>query len=261
MSDLPALSRTIPPWLAVVTFEQAERLALLFSKDDTMPKHLVGKPGACFRVVTQATIWQVNPYTVAEASVPIGGRLTYSGAFIHALLLHLGVLAEPFAATFTGQANGLEISLRGIIKTTGEVKEVRGSVGMWRGESLAWSRIPEDMLRYHAARVWQKRYAPEVTIGLPGDAEEPAPPAPALGAPAPAPSLDPPPDPAGIEREAIESLELLARDVVERLGAPGENFMRALLKGCGVTHVRELTGARRGEFHSRCLRMLDGSRT
>ncbi len=138
---------------------------------------------------------------------------------------------------------------------------MRGSVGMWRGESLAWSRIPEDMLRYHAARVWQKRYAPEVTIGLLGDAEEPAPPAPALGAPAPAPSLDPPPDPAGIEREAIESLERRRATWSSAWARQGRTSWSAAQGLRGHPRARASTGARRGEFHSRCLRMLDGSRT
>lgn len=69
-------------------YERVSAIAVRMSKADGItPKHLLGKPEACFAIVTRAITWKLDPFAVAMATYQTpGGSIGFEGKLVHAII-------------------------------------------------------------------------------------------------------------------------------------------------------------------------------
>lgn len=97
-ADLLPTKGPMSPALAImlndVLFERAKLIAKYLSESDGfVPPHLLGKPQACFAVVTRAMTWKLDPYAVAQSTYQTpGGRVGYEGKLYQAILENSGLI-------------------------------------------------------------------------------------------------------------------------------------------------------------------------
>lgn len=206
-----AYARTLPAALAMMLDDQAydriKQLAGVLSKaEGVTPSHLLGKPEACFAVVSRAITWKLDPWAVANATYQTpGGRVGFEGKLVHAILERSGKfegairfehfgdwskLAGKFvvkenqrggkypAPTWTqadATANGLGVKVVG--KVRGEVEPREWSLRLdqcFPLNSTLWATDPATQICYTAVRRFAHLAAPSLLMGAPFE-EDPDP--------------------------------------------------------------------------------------
>ncbi len=156
----------------VVEYESFTKMAQLMAKARaSLPEHLHNNPGDCLAIVMMATRWGMNPYMVGQKTSVINKRLMYEGQLVAAIVNASGALSGRFRYTYTGQGNDRICTCTGTIR--GESEERTVEVGMpsagQAANSPLWKGTQSDkdqQLSYKAARVWVRRHAPEVLLGV-----------------------------------------------------------------------------------------------
>lgn len=148
------------------------RLAQLMAKARFMlPAHFHNQPAECLGVVRISRLWNMDPYMVAQKTSIINNRLMYEGQLINAAINNSRAMAERLRFTFDGENETRTCTATGRIKGESEAREV--TVGMpqqgqarnsplWKGSQAD----KDQQLTYKAARVWARRHAPELTLGI-----------------------------------------------------------------------------------------------
>lgn len=96
-SGLPSLMK-MSPGLALFfndkVYDRCKAIASHMARaEGMMPKHLVGKPEACFAVISRAITWNLDPYSVAMATYQTpGGSIGYMGTLVQSILESSGAL-------------------------------------------------------------------------------------------------------------------------------------------------------------------------
>ena len=148
------------------------RMAQLMAKAKyTLPKHFHNSPGECLAVIMIARDWNMNPYMVAQKTSIINNRLMYEGQPINAAIKNSRAMAERLRYKFDGEGTNRTCTCYGRIKGENEPREV--TVGTPHGNqaknSPLWNGSSADIdqqLTYKAARVWARRHAPELMLGV-----------------------------------------------------------------------------------------------
>src|ERR1019366_2534268 len=90
-SGLPSLMK-MSPGLALffndAVYARCKAIATHMSKAEGMtPRHLLGKPEACFAVISRSITWNLDPQAVAMATYQTpNGQVGYYGTLIQAIL-------------------------------------------------------------------------------------------------------------------------------------------------------------------------------
>src|SRR6266436_6197630 len=66
--------------------EVMEFSRLMALADIGVPTHLRGNPGACLRIALQADSWGFDPFSVADMSYAVSGRISYMSGLVHAVI-------------------------------------------------------------------------------------------------------------------------------------------------------------------------------
>ena len=89
------------PGLAIMfndrLYARCRDMALDMSKAEGFtPAHLLGKPYACFAVLTRAITWKLDPLAVAQSTYQTpGGKIGYEGKLVQAILENSGKFEGP----------------------------------------------------------------------------------------------------------------------------------------------------------------------
>lgn len=155
---------------------EAASFAQQMASSELIPKHLQKKPGDCMMIVMQAHRWRMDPFTVANCTSVVHGRLCYEGKLVAAALMSLGAIEGRLKYDL----NGDTITITGTPKG-GEPCVITGNVKMWRtydykkdreGKRTAevipnnWDRDPQSMLVYRGTRQWARLFTPEAILGV-----------------------------------------------------------------------------------------------
>jgi hypothetical protein len=170
-------------WLTPESFERAEQIAGLMSRMGTMPQHLVGKPADCFRIVVQAGKWGMDPFSVAECTSLVHGRMCFEGKLVAAVLKAMNALDGRLKYVIEGEGQASKITITGRPRGSDEDCKLSGAVSNWRthtktkeGQTLPnhWDKDPHSALIYRGTRQWARLYAPEALMGIytPDEVEE-----------------------------------------------------------------------------------------
>jgi len=162
----------------------------------TVPKHLQKNVADCFAVVTQAAIWRMNPYAVAQKThISQGGALGYEGQLVNAVVTTLAPIQRRpeyeflgdwskilgkveerksdkggkyyVAAWKTADEAGLGVIVRCTLKGETEPRTVQVMMTQaWPRFSTQWATDPQQQICYLAVRKWSRRYTPDVLLGV-----------------------------------------------------------------------------------------------
>lgn len=242
------------------TMDQAVRMAEMMAKGRLVPQHLQNSPGDCLMVIEQATRWGMSPFAVAQATSVIQGRLMFEGKLVAAALHTSGALATRLAYDYSGDGASRAVRVSAVLAGETEPRVVEVKLADAKTTNKMWTTQPDQQLAYHGARVWARRYAPEVMLGVYAPEEmEPAqaPPAPHHGptieahaepAPQPAPAVEAP------KRTLSQFLDALE---VELREAATWEAVSAIASRQDVIRAQEVARAAQAE---RLSDMLDAAR-
>jgi len=149
-------------------FAQLQRVAKLMSSASLAPAHLrgEGKLGDCFLVAAQAFRWRMDPFSVAQHTYVLSGKLGYEGKLIAAVVNSSGKLQGSLDYRYSGSGDQRSVTVSGKLLGDAEPREIVGTVGGWRTTNEQWKKNPDQMLAYRGAREWARRYMPEAVLGI-----------------------------------------------------------------------------------------------
>lgn len=202
-SGLPSLMK-MSPGLALffndAVYARCKAIAGHMSKAEGMtPRHLLGKPEACFAVISRSITWNLDPQAVAMATYQTpGGSIGYYGTLIQAILEASGAFEggiifkhegdwKKVQAKFkivTGQkggsypvptwgpeeAEGLSVIVSGKMKGEVEPRTLRFELNeAFPLNSPLWATAPNRQICYTAVRAFGNICTPALIMGVPFD--------------------------------------------------------------------------------------------
>jgi hypothetical protein len=158
------------------SMDQAIRMAEIMSRGKLVPNHLQGSPGDCLMVIEQASRWGMSPFAVAQSTSVIQGKLMFEGKLVAAALHTSGALATRLSYDYTGEGNTRMVRVSATLAGETAPRCVDVKAADARTTNKMWTTQLDQQLAYHGARVWARRYAPEVMLGVyaPEEMEAPA---------------------------------------------------------------------------------------
>ena len=143
----------------------AMRLAEMMAKGKMVPEHL-RNPSDMLMVIEQACRWGMSPFAVAQCTAIVRGRISYEGKLVSAAINASGILQGRLDYEFSGEGAARAVTARGALRGEDKPREVVVTLASAKTDNEHWKKSPDQMLSYHAARVWARRHAPEVMLGV-----------------------------------------------------------------------------------------------
>ncbi len=195
------------------SMDQAVRLAEMMSKGKLVPDHLRTSPGDCLMVIEQAMRWNMSPFAVAQCTSVIQGKLMFEGKLVAAAVQSSGILDSRLDYHYEGEGDQRQITVSGVMRGETTPRSVVVKLKDAKTNNRMWTVQPDQQLAYHGARVWSRRYAPEVMLGVYAPEEVDAP---RLADDFKGPTIDA--EPAPRQSPATErTLQQRASDAAERI--------------------------------------------
>lgn len=152
--------------LVPTTPDGAFRLAEMMATGKLVPAHLQRSPGDCLMVIEQAMRWGMSPFAVAQCTSVIQGKLMFEGKLVAAALQSSGILDGRLDYEFHGEGDKREIVVRATLKGDAKPKEITLRLADAKTSNGMWTKQPDQQLVYAGTRVWGRRWAPEVMLGV-----------------------------------------------------------------------------------------------
>jgi hypothetical protein len=167
-AERPAIEVVSAPPSSLVpqSMDEAVRLAQMMSKGRLVPEHLQEAPADCLMVIEQAARWRMSPFAVAQTTSVIKGKLMYEGKLVAAAIHTSGILVGRLNYTFSGSGDKRAVTVSGLLKGDTEPKTVEVTLANVITDNGCWKKQPDQQLCYSGARVWARRWAPEVMLGV-----------------------------------------------------------------------------------------------
>lgn len=142
---------------------------------EAVPKHLRGSPGACLAIIELAAAWELMAYGVANQSYVVKDRLCFMGQLVHAVIKKRAPLKYPALGLETryegsGPTRKVFVSAEVIVGQDGTTKVLEWESPMFKDiepkNSPLWQTDPDQQLFYRTTSRWQRRYFPEIMLGV-----------------------------------------------------------------------------------------------
>ena len=143
----------------------AMRLAEMMAKAGFLARELQTTGGALF-VIEQSMRWNMSPFAVAMETSFIQGKPMFSGKIVAAAVVSSGAISGRLRYDYEGEGDQRRITVTGTLRGENEPRSVSVSVKEARTSNSMWTKQPDQQLAYHGARVWARRHAPEVMLGV-----------------------------------------------------------------------------------------------
>lgn len=152
-------------------FEHAQRVAMMLSKSDLVPKEFKNNVGNCIVALEMATRVGASPLMVMQNLYIVHGKPAWSSAFLIATVNACGKFS-PLRYQ-EDEVEGGRTRAWAEEKGTGEkLYGVWVSMTMAKAEGWVdkngskWKTMPELMRRYRAASFFARQFAPEISMGI-----------------------------------------------------------------------------------------------
>lgn len=171
MANEVATTRTQATGFSLIpkTMDEAFKIADMMVRSKSMPEHL-RTAGDALMVVEQAGRWEMSPFAVAQCSFSYKGRLGYEGKLIQAVIegspMARRIVSSLMDYQFEGEGDNLTITASATRVGEAEPRTVTVKLKDARTDNAHWKKSPHQMLCYHAARVWARRWAPSIILGV-----------------------------------------------------------------------------------------------
>ena len=141
---------------------------MLASSKVSVPDHLRGNVGDCLAIVTQAMLWNMNPFAVAQKTHLVNGRLGYEAQLVNAVLQASGLVRGLPRYEYRGDGEGLECRVAFIPR--GETEPLWGEWLPMRSvttrNSPLWKTNQRQQLGYLQIKNWARAFAPGAILGV-----------------------------------------------------------------------------------------------
>lgn len=146
---------------------EAFELAKMMSDCGLLPDAFKGKPGNALMVIEQAMRWRMSPFAVAQEVSVIQGKMMHSGKIVAAAIQSApGVLLGRLEYDYSGEGEDRTVIVKATLQGEAKPREVSVRVRDVKTNNAMWTKQPDQQLAYSGARVWARRYAPEVMLGV-----------------------------------------------------------------------------------------------
>jgi hypothetical protein len=154
--------------LDVITMEQAIAFSSKMSEAKLLPAHLQKSPADCLRVVLQAARWRMDPFSVADKTSVISGKLMYEGQLVTAVVNSRGNLSKRLDYTFHGEGDARVLTVSGTIKGESEPRTIDLPFTLAKkiNRNGQMAINPDQQATYIGARIWARRHMPELMLGV-----------------------------------------------------------------------------------------------
>ena len=133
--------------------EMMEGAKLLAVSGEMIPKHLRGKPGACFAIIMQAYEWKLSPIQVANKSYFVNDRVAYEAQLVAAVALQRAPIKGRPRYEFEGTGDALMCRVSVEMMEGGSVEGQSPPLGQIHPKnSPLWKSDRDSRLGYHTAR-------------------------------------------------------------------------------------------------------------
>ncbi len=147
-------------------FEHMQRVATLMATCSLVPDALKNKVADCFLVVNQARNWNMDPFSVAQCTSIVKGKLCFEGKLVAAAIASDPGLVGPLNYEFDGEGDNRTVTVIGRLKGETKDRTVNGTVKAWRTNNDQWKNDPDQMLVYRGSRQWARRHKPDRLLGV-----------------------------------------------------------------------------------------------
>ena len=161
------LQRTFTPLdlLQDQNFDKLWRMAeALANSALSVPKELKGNIGDCLAIVTQAMIWGLNPFAVAQKAHVINGKLGYEAQLVNAVVMQSGAIRGSFSYEYEGDRCRVGAVLRGESEITWG--EWLSAATVQTKNSPLWKVNPKQQMGYLQVKNWARAYCPGALLGI-----------------------------------------------------------------------------------------------
>ena len=145
-------------------------LAKAFADSKMVPEHFKKSVGDCYIAVNLANRYGMDPWTLMQEMYIIQGKPMMSGKLAIAILNNS--LADPLRPEYEGDGDERSVTITG--RPEGEEKPLSVSLKVKdaKTQNEQWRKNPDQMLMYAGARMWGRRYTPDIILGIVFDDEE-----------------------------------------------------------------------------------------
>jgi len=174
-SDLERLLRSdyIPKarelMLSPTLMDRMWRFAEMMAKGTlTTPDHLRGKPHDCFAIVMQATLWNMDPFAVAQKTHVINGKLGYEAQLVNAVLQKSGAIVGSPKYGFNKEGSNTLCRVGCVIAGETEITwgEWHSSGAVQVKNSPLWKTNVPQQMGYLQLKNWARLYTPGAILGV-----------------------------------------------------------------------------------------------
>lgn len=141
---------------------------MLASSKVSVPDHLRGNVGDCMAIVTQAMLWNMNPFAVAQKTHLVNGRLGYEAQLVNAVLQASGLVRSMPRYEYRGEGEALECRVAFVPR--GESELVWGEWLVLKAittrNSPLWKTNQRQQLGYLQIKNWARAFAPGAILGV-----------------------------------------------------------------------------------------------
>lgn len=164
------------------TMSECNTLGKLMATAQVMiPQHLQGRPADCTAVAMQAAAWGMNPYTVAQKTHIVSGKLGYEAQLVNSVISSSTAIQGRFKYEVVGdwskiakknwlpaEENGLGVRVGAVLHGEEEVTwgDVVYLAPVAIRNSPLWKTNPLQQLKYLALKYWARIYTPDVIMGV-----------------------------------------------------------------------------------------------
>jgi hypothetical protein len=138
----------------------------MMARGKLVPSHLHNSPGDCLMVIEASMRWQMSPFAVAQCTSVIQGKLMFEGKLVAAALNASGILSSRLDYEFSGAGQQRAVIVRATVKGETKPREVTVFLADAKTSNSLWTKQPDQQLVYAGTRVWARRHAPEVMLGV-----------------------------------------------------------------------------------------------
>lgn len=164
-----------PAGIVPSSLSEAIALANMMATSDMVPECFRGKAVNCLLVIEQSYRWKMSPFAVAQCASVNSGRVMYEGKLVAAVVNARGNLSKRLTYSYSGSGIDRKIVVSGTIREEVEPRTVEVLLKNARTHNACWDKQPDQQLAYHGARVWARRHAPELMLGVYSPEEMPEP--------------------------------------------------------------------------------------
>lgn len=165
------LQRTFSP-REVLDSDNLDKMVLvaeqLANSRISVPEHLRGNVGDCLAIVTQAMLWNMNPFAVAQKTHLVSGRLGYEAQLVNAVLQNSGAVRGFPNYDYRGDGATLECRVGFVPRGESDIlwgEWVRSSDITVKNSPL-WKTNPKQQLGYLQVKNWARAFCPGAILGV-----------------------------------------------------------------------------------------------